>query len=214
MSLTMNEDSAKATIEKGLADYESVIDLKNPYIKSYPSLLRISQHLCKQAENNDIANVDKMMAIAHIAYGWMPTILKNSELKEKPTESHNQGQTILDAYGISSEEKANDFIKGFIKSPINNSWTGLSKALHFINPEIFPIWDSKVAKNFDIKITYGNSDNARTKMKDEYLCYMKFCHSNLELPAVAEMQNSFRHKAGYEVSKIRAIEFILYTSGK
>ena len=76
MSLTINEDSAKATIEKGLAEIEPKIDWNDHYIQSYPSLLKISQHLCKQAESNDIANVDKMMAIAHIAYGWMPAILK------------------------------------------------------------------------------------------------------------------------------------------
>ena len=105
MSLPMNKVSAKAAIEKGLADYESVIDLDDHYIKSYPSLIKISQHLCKQAENYDIANVDKMMAITHMAYGWMPTILNKSKLKEKPAESHEQGQTILDAYGMSCEKK-------------------------------------------------------------------------------------------------------------
>ncbi len=112
MSLTMNKISAKATIEKGLAEIESKIDWDNHYIKSFPSLLKISQHFCKQAESNDIDNVDKMMAIAHMAYGWMPTILKNSDLKEKPTDSHTQGQTILDAYGV-SYEKAKVFLKGF-----------------------------------------------------------------------------------------------------
>ena len=214
MSLTMSEASAKAAIEKGLAEIEPKIDWNDHYIQSYPSLLKISQHLCKQAENYDIANVDKMMAITHMAYGWMPTILNKSKLKEKPAESHEQGQTILDAYGMSCEKKANDFIEGFKGEPINNSWVGLSKALHFINPEIFPIWDSKVAELFDIKIHYRTTDYALKTRKEEYSSYMNFCHSNLELPAVAEMQNSFRKKAGYQVSKIRAIEFILFTSTK
>ncbi len=209
MSLTMNEVSAKAIIEKGLAEIEPKIDWNDHYIQSYPSLLKISQHLCKQAENNDIADVDKMMAIAHMAYGWMPTILDKSKLKKKPTDSHKQGQTILDAYGM-SYEKAIDFLDEFKKSPIHNSWVGLSKALHFINPEIFPIWDSKVADIFDINTNSGS----QTKKKKDYSRYMQFCHSNLELPAVAEMQHSFGNKAGYRVSKIRAIEFILFTSTK
>ena len=31
-------------------------------------------------------------------------------------------------------------------APINRSWVGTSKFLHFLNPEIFPIWDSRVAR--------------------------------------------------------------------
>ena len=67
---------------------------------------------------------------------------------------------------MSCEEKANDFIKGFKGEPINNSWVGLSKALHFINPEIFPIWDKNVAELFGIKITYGTTEGALKKRNE------------------------------------------------
>ena len=47
------------------------IDPSNPYIRSYPFLLRATQLLCEKMEE------DATVVISHIAYGWMPTILKN-----------------------------------------------------------------------------------------------------------------------------------------
>ncbi|MCY4227551.1 MAG: hypothetical protein OXF20_07665 [Gammaproteobacteria bacterium] len=108
-------------------------------------------------------------------------------------------------------------MQGFERPPINtaNAWVGLSKALHFINSRIFPIWDSRVANNFNVAA--GN--------QGYYICYIEWCHSVLDpgnknqnaidiRNAVNEVRNLFVQNVGYGVSKIRALEFILFVMGK
>ena len=69
-------------------------------------------------------------------------------------------------------------------SPVNNSWIGLSKVLHFINPDIFPIWDSRVAKCFNMLYPY------QFNKKDIY-----------------------ESESNYGISQVRALEFLLFTIG-
>ena len=205
----MDKKSAKAKLENDLTVIKSsIIDPKNYYIPSYPYLLRSCEVLYEQTKTNTETKDDAILAIAHIAYGWMPTVLKTCELKKVQIAQHKKDQTILDAFGVSCEQ-AKDFAAGFEKSPINNSWIGLSKVLHFINPKAFPIWDSNVARSFNIKIS-----TSIKKQKRDYLCYIEFCHSHLELPSVEMIQNYFSEHAKYEVSRIRALEYILFVSGK
>ena len=51
-----------------------------------------------------------------------------------------------------------------------------------------------------------------------YGCYIEFCHSALDCQTVAEavkqVQDLFCCHAGYEVEKIRAMEFIFFVRGK
>ena len=91
-------------------------------------------------------------------------------------------KTILDAFDVKTSRDARNFVEGFASSPINDSCVGLSKSLHFINPEIFPIWDSNVAKTFGLQ-GYHYQVN---KIQD-YGCYIDFCHSVLvDCQTVAE----------------------------
>lgn len=210
---TMNKDLAKTTIE-GFAEVKSKIDPNDRYIKSYPSLLKVSQLLCEKANTKAINEDDAILAIAHMVYGWMPRILGTCHLKTEQINCHRQNLTILDAIYVSCTQ-AKDFVDGFTRSPINNSWVGLSKALHFINPEVFPIWDSKVAAKFDIK---KGSYRSEEQTKQDYMDYIEFCHSSLDLPIVEDkvawVQKTIFEIAEYEITKIRALESILFMSGK
>ena len=85
--------------------------------------------------------------------------------------------------------------------------------MHFINPEIFPIWDSNVARTFGLQ---GYRYQVNTIQV--YGCYIEFCHSALDRQTVAEavkqVQDLVCCYAGYEVEKIRALEFMLFAIGK
>ena len=59
----------------------------NHYLNSYCSLLKVSQSLCKQAKADPSFRNNAIAAIAHMAYGWMPTTLKR----------HSTAMTILTA---------------------------------------------------------------------------------------------------------------------
>ena len=116
----------------------------NHYLNTYCSLLRVSRSLCKQAKADPGFQYDAIVAISHMAYGWMPTTLKMCDINDEI--KHEDKNTILDAFDVQSCGDAKSFVKGFASSPINDSCVGLSRALHFINPEFFPIWDSNVAQ--------------------------------------------------------------------
>lgn len=170
------------------------IDYKNHYIRSYPLLLKSTKTLYE--ELGDAA----VPAIAHLAYGWMPTIPKNLNFCKKSSKR------VLEALDICSTENSVQYILDWTTPPINNSWVGSSKVLHFINPEAFPIWDSKVAGHFNV------NGSSVTKSAECYAQYIHFCKEMADIEtAVSTVQAAFIENACYSVSKIRAIEFILFS---
>ena len=204
----MEEDQAINAIENS---YEYAIDELNrsqgderrvQYLKSYPSLLEGSQILCTKARANPGFRKQTIVAIAHMAYGWMPTMLMNCDINDE------NANFILRAVNVNSSEEAIKFVFEFSNSPINNSWVGLSKTLHFIKPKFFPIWDSKVAKVFGKQNQMSNRNLFRE--------YVKLCHSispKVSAP-VEKVKEHFQETVGYDVTDIRALEFILYSAGK
>ncbi len=168
------------------------IDPENRYIKSYPYLLEATKLLHKEL------GADSIIAISHIAYGWMPTILTYDFSK-------HDGNILDEAQSVKSFEEARTMIGKIDLSPVNNSWVGLSKVLHFANPEFFPIWDSKVAKHFGVSNQMGKRQN--------YIDYISFVESQLERKIVLDVQKEFKKQTGREVSKARACEFILFSFG-
>ncbi|UWQ59508.1 hypothetical protein K3722_05105 [Leisingera caerulea] len=72
-----------------------------------------------------------MLVLAHAVYGWMPTILKSYNLD-----------------GLAVEDVRGGFLPA--EPVLNNSWVGTSKMFHFLAPEVWPIWDSRVALHFGL----------------------------------------------------------------
>lgn len=169
------------------------IDPENHYIKSYPYLLRATELLCKEM------GTDSTIVVSHIAYGWMPRILNYHF-------SNHDEKMLHHAQNVASFKEARTMIEKIDSSPVNNSWIGLSKVLHFTNPKYFPIWDSKVANNFDVKTNY------QMEKRKNYIDYIDFIESQLERKIVFDVQNEFKIRANYEVSKARACEFILFST--
>ena len=185
-------------------DYSSCGRTMKHYLESYCSLLDVSRCLCKKANTDPNFQIQATVAIAHMAYGWMRTTLKNCDVNTE------EGKAILKAIDIDGCQNAIDFIGNFQSSPINNSCIGLSKVLHFINPEFFPIWDSKVATNFGMRSGGINIE--------KYVCYIEFCYSILNTDigknAVGMVRDAFLNNVGYDVSNIRALEFILFVTDR
>ena len=188
----MNVTKAEHRISNDGHKCISYIDPENHYIKSYPFLLRATKLLCKEM------GVDSAIVISHIAYGWMQTILDNYDLS-------NRNENFLHhAQNVASFEEAQVLIQKLGPSPVIKSWIGLSKVLHFANPYFFPIWDTNVAQQFDLK-RYSQVN----KWKN-YIKYISFIESQLERKIVLKVQKEFKKRANYEISKVRACEFILF----
>ena len=186
----MNHQRAEDTLTSKYSEAIECIDGSEQYIRTYPELLRSTAILAKEMGE------DALPAIAHMAYGWMPTILKKF--------SDSEPDIVGSATKCRSFEEASELIQSLEDSPINNSWVGMSKVLHFINHQFFPIWDSRVAKHFDLKITQVNK-------KNNFLEYVTFVEENRKSDAVKRVQEAFVKEAGYSVSDVRACEFILFS---
>jgi hypothetical protein len=187
----MNHERAKDTLTSKYPEAIQGIDASEQYLRTYPQLLRSTALLAKEMGE------DALPAIAHMAYGWMPTILKKF--------SDSQPGIVGPATECRSFEDASALIQSLDDSPINNSWVGLSKVLHFVNPDFFPIWDSRVATHFSLKNAY------QVNKKNHFLEYLTFVEENRKSDAVKRVREAFAKEAGYSVSDVRACEFILFS---
>ena len=185
----MNHEQAEDTFTSKYPEAIECIDGSEQYIRTYPELLGSTAILAKEIERR---------SARHCPHGiWM-----DAHYPQKFSDS--ESDIVGPATGCRSFEEASALIQSLDDSPINNSWVGMSKVLHFINPEFFPIWDSRVAKHFDLKIT-------RVNKKNHFLEYLTFVEENRKSDAVKRVQEAFVKEAGYSVSDVRACEFILFS---
>jgi hypothetical protein len=148
----------------------------------------------------DLENELNVIGAAYAVYGWMPTILK------KKPEAGELAKFVRDLKNSHEKRDALAQLRGrpCITRAVNGSTVGTSKFLHFVAPEIFPIWDSNIA------LVFG----ATSKINDPatYLDYCDAVHRHLdESPEPIVWPAELRDK---EVSDVRKLEFCLYAYGK
>ncbi len=174
---------------------------EHTYLSTYPEIIKFSQ-------NSQLNDVQTFKMLALMTYAWMPRVLR-----------------IDDEYLVcaaSQLSKAKDITKNNYKEikiqPIADclhSLVGASKILHFINPEVFPIWDSK------IQIIVGENNNNYTMKKSEnYYRYVDIVYSlieNKKFYSFYKKYNQANHKRlksmnieQYDVSPVRAIEASIF----
>ncbi len=166
------------------------------YMTSYRALIALA------AEIEDDPKHDNLLALACAAYGWMPTILKsfawsNSSLSEP----------IRTLRSVSSSPEAKKILDQFsAHAPVNGSWIGTSKLLHFLNVDHFPIWDSRIA------IQFGMKHHFQFNRRDVYIQYIHFMHTlaREEFQWIEAMQGAVSKKYSYTPSRIRCIEMMIF----
>ena len=178
--------------------YETVkIDPQKTYIRSYPALV---EHF---KESHQKLSPATLTVLIHTVYAWMPTILNihadDEQLSETCHILYQARHRILDINELET-----------LASCTNNSMVGASKLLHFFNPELFPIWDSKVYR-FIHKGTPKESPHAyRVNNCRRYLEYQVHV---LETSMDYRVPGLVRHIStlcGYPVSPVRAIEMTMF----
>lgn len=137
-------------------------------------------------------------------YSWMPTILKNLNLSKL-----DKVTSILNNVKHRVEISNDDFL--LLKEFSNNSLVGASKLLHFINPEDYAIWDSRVFK-------FLNNNEAAHKYKLEkvhvYRQYLSYL-SNLKTSGTLDnIVATLKAKIGYPISDYRALELLFFLGSK
>lgn len=134
---------------------------------------------------------------ACLAYAWMPTILNfKSQKFAESLQALNQARQ-----GELISKKQYDILARLI----NNSEVGASKLLHFVNPNKYAIWDSRVCTCLT-KSTY------RVDSIDVYYDYLALCEritSQIEFKPLHEL---YEQKVGYTVTRMRSIEQYFFFS--
>jgi len=147
---------------------------------------------------NELSEADLIIG-SNFTYGWMPTIL------------NYKSNQFLKAVEILNNAKKTERISNnelvILKKLINNSLVGASKLLHFINPKVYAIWDSRVC-NF----LTGKSYPQKVENIDRYWSYLDLCKRTTLHPRFQEIHKSFIDRIGYEVSPNRTVEQIMFIS--
>lgn len=137
-------------------------------------------------------------------YSWMPTILKNLNLSKI-----DQVTKILNNVKKSVEISDDDFL--LLKEFSNNSLVGASKLLHFINPEKYAIWDSRVFK-------FLNNNEAAHKYKLDkvhvYREYLSYLNSLKTSDYLDEVVAQLKSKINYPITDFRALELLFFLGSK
>ncbi len=156
----------------------------------------------------DLDKIDYKHAVigAHAVYGWMPTVLNCNLGKEDRDNQEKEIVRILEAAKLSTSLEKQDLET--LKKWINNSIVGASKLLHFINPEVYPIWDSNINR-----AVFGASTGYKTNDVNRYLEYKALITKWAKDEGLIAKKKESKLFKGSEISNIRYVEALLfYTS--
>lgn len=179
---------------------EHIINSNHSYFNSYDSIIQFSKKL-------NFVNVNDVVILSHIVYGWMPTILNlNMKHCNKLLPFLIDCKKLISVDDIQGEN-------GFkiLKETINNSIVGGSKLLHFVNPRCFPIWDSRIANEL-----YGFTHGYQINNIRNFIIYFYELNSFIKknnneiLLLTDKVSNLF----STPLSQLRAVELILFYSDK
>lgn len=174
-----------------------LIERADPYIRSYPHLVRFFQGRTTITESDVVCG-------AHMVYGWMPTIL---ELHPDPEKLDLQRAAEVLTRARVEEQMDLEVLNG-LGCLINNSIVGASKLLHFVAPNHFAIWDSKV-----YSFVHGSKSrphNYRVNSAEEYLTYLGRLRDLSKASRFGAFHASVQKKLGYDVSPLRSLELVMF----
>jgi hypothetical protein len=137
----------------------------------------------------------------NFTYGWMPTIFEFKSFDfSKSLQILNK---VKEGPVITTEELA------ILKTQFNNSLVGTSKLLHFINPEKYAIWDSRVFRYLtDSEPHYNRINNT-----EAYIEYLKFCDFLTQAPDYKNLHSKIELLVKYPITYFRSAELIMFNKG-
>lgn len=103
------------------------------YLRTYPDMVQLGT-----APGN--IDVSRLYRLALMTYGWMPRVLRLN-----PDYIPNAVLVLTRAQVATQQNWSTTAVITNVANCLY-SLVGASKVLHFVNPNIFPIWDSKIEK--------------------------------------------------------------------
>lgn len=167
----------------------------DPYIASYP-------HLLEFFEPKTSLTVADVVCGAHMVYGWMPTILELYPDAERCDLQAAADMLTKAKQGLRLEAWEIDVLAGLV----NNSVVGASKLLHFVAPQTYAIWDSKVYAF----VHERRPHHYRVNSAQIYVDYLNELATLAQRPEFSRFHASMNEKVGYPVSPLRALELVMF----
>jgi hypothetical protein len=183
------------SFDKFLQDCYKYKKDKQTYDISYPHFLEYFKNLDKISKHNLVIGIN-------FTYGWMPTIF------DFRSEKFDEAVSILNdaKKGILPTVEELEILKGLF----NKSLVGTSKLLHFINPDKFAIWDSRVYRY----LTGEEAYDQRIGNCEAYLSFLTFLEFLTQKTEYEKAHNFICDKLGYPMTKFRTAELIMYLNGE
>ena len=191
------------------AKKEINIDSNDTYIHSYPAMVDFFS-------SKEILTPNDVVVGIHMVYGWMPTILT---IKENDVVSIEEATDLINFFRLYNIERDgfiwdNNEVREkleLLKSKFNNSIVGVSKFLHFMRPDIYPIYDSNIYRCIYQKEPY----NYRVNSIKNYCGAIKMMEEAIGFQDEAKaLHLSVQEKVGYSITMVRAVEMMVFLIGK
>jgi hypothetical protein len=172
----------------------TVIDPSQSYIRAYP-------HIVSMLSTKTEFTQSDFVCASHMVYGWMPTIL---EIHANEHVSVAMGAELLTKAKKQGHLSHTEL--GQLAQLVNHSVIGASKLLHFVNPQAFAIWDSKV-----YRFVHGVAAHEyRVNNIAAYEHYLGMLGDMQRDTRITEFCISVKQKMGYSVSALRALEVVMF----
>lgn len=205
---TLKNTQIERLIEE--AEKFNIDDETISYLITYPYFTKYFSDI-----KNGQIGIENLIIGIHFVYGWMPTIFEFKKVNSTETAMFEKAVHIL------NKAKNGDLLVNTeyetLKELLNGSLVGTSKLLHFINPENYAIWDSRVHRYLRETTKPGtfSYDIGAVANYETYLKYLtEICNYNgfekLFSPLKEKIERQFR----YTISKYRAIELLMFKIGK
>lgn len=169
------------------------IKRQSDYI-SYPEFLKYFNDLKTITRHNLTIGIN-------FTYGWMPTIF------DFRSDNFEEALKILNEAKSGSKLTVDNLV--LLKGLLNNSLVGTTKLLHFIKPDNFAIWDSRVYRYLTNKEPHDN----RIGNCNTYLDYLSFCDYLTNQKEFNSLQKSIEEQVGYSMTNFRVAELVMYSNG-
>ncbi|HFH3921568.1 hypothetical protein OFL57_22465 [Pseudomonas aeruginosa] len=170
------------------------IDRAQSYIRAYP-------HILSALKTPYVLDEQAFVCGAHMVYGWMPTIL---EIHVSESIDVHAGVALLNKARTAGRLSREEIEQ--LAGLVNRSVVGASKLLHFVNPEAFAIWDSRIYRFLHQKPAHAY----RVNNAGEYETYLDLLQRLQQDDRFPELHASVNRKMGYAVSPLRALEVVMF----
>lgn len=160
---------------------------------SYPEFLKYFDKLNKITRHNVVIGIG-------FTYSWMPMMFRFK------SDNIDEVVIILNKAKSGIIQTLDELFK--IKKCLNNSTVGMSKILHFIKPDCFPIIDSRVFSY--LMKSKNNNNNEDLYDPAFYLDYLSFCNEIIVKKEYLKIHKKINDKFDIPLSKMRTLELIMY----